>query len=200
MLLPRAISTAPELTSDSLEQRSFSYFKTQTLPQFSAPFRDEFWTRLVLQFSCQEPAVRHLLVALGALHESFEEEHSVISSTSSLSRSLSLRNYSSLYYSKALVVLNTYISNHSWDGLAVSLACCIICIGFEWLRGEKDAALAHLRSGLLILDQWSQGQPDGASYRIGTSPSSPTGHLIRGHIAPTLLRLGLSIPYVSPHG
>ncbi|KAF1960650.1 hypothetical protein CC80DRAFT_513463 [Byssothecium circinans] len=186
MLRPRNLPISSAMGGDPLEERSFSYFKVRTIPQFSAPFGSEFWSRLILQFSVREPSVRHALIALGALHEAFE-----VGTSSKESCGLSMSTFANTYYGKALSVLNAYISNNSWEGLLVSLTCCIMCVGFEWLRGRLAAALSHLRAGLRILGQWSLGQLEGSSHRVGASPSSPNGHLIRSHIAPILMRLAL---------
>jgi hypothetical protein len=53
------------------------FFKSCTVPQLlgSSPFlesTDEFWNTLLLQTAHHEPAVRHAVFALGALHEVFE--------------------------------------------------------------------------------------------------------------------------------
>ncbi|KAF2684444.1 hypothetical protein K458DRAFT_388919 [Lentithecium fluviatile CBS 122367] len=185
VILPRTISTA--LSDDPLEKRSLSYFRIRTTRQFAAPFDDEFWSRLVLQVGAYEPCVRLAIVALGALHESFDEEHQGCKTTKARKRYASTSwDYACEYYSKAISTLNTHIHCHSWDGLDVSLLCCILCVGFEWLCGNYKSASVHLSSGLLILRQWAGKRvPIGA----GISYSSPAGHLIRGQIAPLFMRL-----------
>ncbi|KAF2636826.1 hypothetical protein P280DRAFT_459141 [Massarina eburnea CBS 473.64] len=188
MLLPRTLSPFPG--TNPLEERSFSYFKTRTIPQFSAPYGSDFWSRLVLQVGDREPSVRHALVALGALHEDFEAQ--ALMNSVKRSESVSLRRFAGIYYSKALSVLSVYIGDHSWEGLVVSLTCCIICIGFEWLRGGMAAALSHLRGALRILSQWYHGHIEGLYNRLGTSPSSPNGHLIRSQIVPVMMRLAIT--------
>lgn len=55
-----------------LERRSFDFFCKQIVVVLSGIFDPSFWTRLVLQAAHHEPAIRHAVVALGALHESSE--------------------------------------------------------------------------------------------------------------------------------
>ncbi|KAH9205607.1 hypothetical protein DL95DRAFT_265076, partial [Leptodontidium sp. 2 PMI_412] len=71
------IDASPSLNlfKSNLEQRSFSFFHQNTIPQLSSIFGSPAWkqlNRLLLQAAYHEPAVRHAAVALGALHEHFE--------------------------------------------------------------------------------------------------------------------------------
>jgi hypothetical protein len=71
---PSKGSLTPEsqLTESDLERRSFDFFCKRTVVIHSGIFDPTFWTRLVLQATHQEPAIIHAVIALGALHESFE--------------------------------------------------------------------------------------------------------------------------------
>lgn len=134
--------------------------------------------------------MRHAIVALGSLHEAFQyEHHDMSASAGQLERSTAAKDYACDNYSKALSTLNAHIRSSSWGGLDVSLLCCILCIGIEWLRGRYRDAHAHMTNGLLILQQWSERQ--GTRGLTGISYSSPTGHLIRRQIAPILMRIAL---------
>ena len=65
----------PSLTSNLFsptEGKYFDFFIRKTAPGLSGPFKSEFWSRLVLQASHHELAIRHAVVAIGALHEAFE--------------------------------------------------------------------------------------------------------------------------------
>jgi hypothetical protein len=57
------------------ELRSFTFFRSYTVRQIGSIFDAEFWNRLLLQAAYHEPAVRHSICALGALHEVFEKGH-----------------------------------------------------------------------------------------------------------------------------
>lgn len=57
------------VTGDEMELRYFQLFQSQAAPKLSGPFSSQFWTRLVLQESHSEPAIRHAVVAVGALHK-----------------------------------------------------------------------------------------------------------------------------------
>jgi hypothetical protein len=59
------------------ETRSFQYFYERTVSSLAGYGGSEFWSRLVLQVSQHEKSVWHALVALGALHENFENYHDI---------------------------------------------------------------------------------------------------------------------------
>lgn len=60
------------LAGTEQERRSFHYFCDRTAPELCGFFDCSFWSKLVLQASHGEPAIRHSIIALGSLHESFE--------------------------------------------------------------------------------------------------------------------------------
>lgn len=189
-VLPLVLSKALSVSRNPREDRCINFFHTQTAPQFSETFGNEFWNRLVLQVAERELCIRHAVVALGSLHEAFiqREQHdnsnSPLSIDSHKSTSMEL---ACDHYIQALKILNTHIGSHYWKSVDIALLCCILCIGFEWLRGGYKAANTHLIGGLSVLRQWSESRDSG----IGVAFSSPTGHLIRSQIAPVFTRMAL---------
>lgn len=61
-----------EFVGDDQERRSFDFFRKRTALQLSGFFDSEFWNRSVPQATLHEPAIRHAVLALSALHERFE--------------------------------------------------------------------------------------------------------------------------------
>lgn len=177
--------------------RSFAYFRKNTSAQFAAPFGNEFWEYLVLQIGERERCVKHALVALGALHESFTDEHLrpfrlQSSAIPHLPRrsNWKLTNVAIESYTRALGALKKHILPDTYDGLHISLLCSILFTSFEWLRGSYDAATTHLQSGLCILCQWSASS---------TSISTPTAHFIRKQLVPMFIRLSIQARSGSPN-
>ncbi|KAF1980422.1 hypothetical protein BU23DRAFT_522499 [Bimuria novae-zelandiae CBS 107.79] len=175
--------------ASSAEDRSFAYFRRHTSPHFAAPFGNEFWTCLVLQIAEREYSIKQAIIALGALHESFTDEHlpSHLQSTLPVGflhkSNRSLSNLATASYTRALRGLNQYIVPQTYDGLHVALLCVILFTSFEWLRGSYAAATMHLKCGLNILRQWSS--------TTCTSPNTPTTHFVRSQIAPVFVRLSI---------
>ncbi|KAH7122829.1 hypothetical protein B0J11DRAFT_464987 [Dendryphion nanum] len=172
---------------DENELRCMHYFQSHTAPQFADFFDSDLWCRLVFQVSTREPCIRHNIIALGSLHEAF---HDVAYCTASSTRWFDLKEYASVHYTKAITLLNADISSQGWASLDVSLLCCILCIGFEWLRGSFASAQIHLANGLRVLQQWLRGDST-QSRGTGISLSSPTGHFIRNKLVPLYTRLSL---------
>ena len=56
------------------ERRCFNFFRSRTSVQMAGFFSSEIWDRLILQATHYEPAIRHAVLALGSLHERFENE------------------------------------------------------------------------------------------------------------------------------
>jgi hypothetical protein len=131
-----------DLIGEPNERRSFHHFRIRTADDLSGCFDSNFWNRLVLQLSHSEPAIKHALIALGAAHESYQAGK-VNSFTNPC---LALQQYN-----RAISSLSQQLSNPSRRATEVTLICCIIFICFESVRGNYDAALSHLKSGMDIL-------------------------------------------------
>ncbi|KAI1863055.1 hypothetical protein JX265_009101 [Neoarthrinium moseri] len=178
-------------------QRALQYFQFETAEQFSGCFQDEFWTTLVLQISQQEDCVCHALIALATLHEHFRDKHSSLPKTivqSSAARETGIdlpqrQQYdrAAKHYTKAIGLLQSHIFSKGFDNLEVTLLCCLLCAGFEILRGFYNAAQTHIQGGITIIAKW-QSQESGIR---GTSPSSPKGYLVRRTLAPMFSRLAM---------
>ena len=56
-------------SDDKAEQHAMQFFCVHSAPQLAGYFDAPFWQRMVLQAGRHEPAVRHAIAAVGALHE-----------------------------------------------------------------------------------------------------------------------------------
>jgi hypothetical protein len=146
---PPTASSTPSITIIDIdivgepdERRSFHHFRIRTADDLSGCFDSNFWNRLVLQLSHFEPAIKHALIALGAAHENYQAGRV----DSFISPGLALQQYN-----RAISFLNHQLSNPSRRTTEVTLICCVIFTCFESVRGNYDAALLHLKSGIDIL-------------------------------------------------
>ncbi|KAF1952825.1 hypothetical protein CC80DRAFT_537881 [Byssothecium circinans] len=183
-IIQRSPSNA--LSDDALENRFLDFFRQNTLYHLSGSCEIDFWTRIVLQVSEREPCVRYGLVALGSLHEAFQDEH--FSDSRLFPHETQFGQYAWMYYIRAIELLNTHILVEGWNGVEVALLCCILCVGFEWLRGCYGVAEGHLQSGLTILNQWLEGKGPESGY---VSYSSARADFMLSQIAPVFSRLAL---------
>ncbi|RSM13495.1 hypothetical protein CDV31_005793 [Fusarium ambrosium] len=190
-LAQREASTSPPLSAsagslvlskDTLlsEQgcRALDYFRNKTAPELCGFFESDLWSTLILQISRREPCVRQMVVALSSLHESFHTAHTEPIYPSS---TLTLRQRAIGEYGIGIGLLNKHIATQGWANLEITLLCSILCVTFEWLRGDYSAALTHLKSSLLVMSQWAEGKQPLVN---GTSVSSPGGYMIRTQLGP----------------
>ncbi|KAH7305204.1 hypothetical protein B0I35DRAFT_493086 [Stachybotrys elegans] len=100
-----------------------------------------------------------------------------------------LRWHGLQYYGKAINMLNQHISSNKWAYLEETLLCCVLCIKFEWIAGNRTKALVHLRSSIQILREWQASST--SPFSSSTSFWSPGGYMIRSTLSPLYVRLSL---------
>ena len=74
----QALSTSSNTFHDSYESRSFDHFLNRTAFQLAGCFDLDFWGRWLPQAVYHEPAIKHAVIALSALHERFQSSDPVI--------------------------------------------------------------------------------------------------------------------------
>ncbi|KLU87205.1 hypothetical protein MAPG_06207 [Magnaporthiopsis poae ATCC 64411] len=172
-------------------RRSLSFFHERTVGELNGYFEDGFWRTVVMQMVHREEPVRAMVVALGSLHESFNvaSPHLIADGGGGLSRVRALELRADREYTRAVSLLNSHLARSGWAGLEVTLTTALLCIYFEYLRGRYTGGYAHMRSSLVILSQWHEGSVPSMSR--GTSPWSPSGHLIRAQLWPLFTTLAI---------
>ncbi|KHO10787.1 nwd1 [Metarhizium robertsii ARSEF 23] len=152
---PRFIAVVPSPVRRE-ESRSLRYFYEKTVSQMTTFFRDEFWTRHVMQVADSEKCIRHSLVALSSYHESF-------SSPKPASRNqFALRHYN-------MSIGGILKSLRTADNAHVHLMSCILFICIEVRAVVADIkALQLVKAGYRILQEQNKDQlanNDGAKQR-----------------------------------
>ncbi|KAI9745015.1 MAG: hypothetical protein M1818_001293 [Claussenomyces sp. TS43310] len=142
-----------------LERRTFHFFCKRTVGILSGIFNPTFWTRLVLQAAHHEPAIRHAVIALGALHERSE---------------VGSRDESSIFamqqYGKAIRCLVKPIQEKQKQAADVVLITCVIFVSFETMRGRLGAAISHIEGGVKIISELQPGTEPAETWSISTIP------------------------------
>ena len=145
-----SISLQCRFSNNEDECRIFDFFRSATGPNLTGNFDSNFWDKFVLSVAHFEPAVKHALIALGSLHESYHRNYNQHCHISYYSEP----NVDSLqHYNKAIATINRDINTYGSKRNHVVLCTCALFLVFEVLRGNDLAALIHLRSGLRILQQ-----------------------------------------------
>ena len=134
---PTAVTVYPRLRS--CEVRSFEFFRFRTAQE---AFPSAEWADYLLRTAYHESAVRHALVALGALHE-----YSQVSF-----RKLPDSDFAMQQYGKAIHdVMKLDMSDP--EATNVALITCILFAAIESLQGHYRSSLLHISSGLKILSE-----------------------------------------------
>lgn len=168
-------STSPELQLTPFqatyrERRALDFFYTESAPQLAGSFSSHFWNGCLLQLSISEPAIRYAMVALGTMLEAemspspeeyvvpfLSDQAGVISSTFSIASSTfstrlgpSREQFAIHYYNKAI---QSVVGRSDGDSRSLSIIAmtCIMFICVEFLRGNVDAALTHINSGVKMI-------------------------------------------------
>ncbi|KAH6682480.1 hypothetical protein B0J14DRAFT_573682 [Halenospora varia] len=154
--LPVVVPLMPLITSetfnDPLERRSFAYFMQHTIPQLSGILTSDFWSRLVMQTAHYEPAIKHAVVALGSLHESFRRGES---HTQELSLSKTERTFATSQYVRAIGLL-VGPEQKEKQKMDVALIACVLFVCFEVLRCNNGSAISHIDGGAKILKEYEE--------------------------------------------
>ncbi|CAK7220559.1 hypothetical protein SEUCBS140593_004274 [Sporothrix eucalyptigena] len=165
------------------EKRSFDFFQHITAPRLAGDLDAVFWRVLVLQICHTEPAVRHAVLAISSLHETFLQT-SLVSSKKNLTietpatRSLASprghttpqHEFALKQYNKAIAHLlddmKTTSNEASSTGTRIKAASrpacrrpvaplmtCLLFVCIEMLQGKDKEALIHLGQGRHLLKQ-----------------------------------------------
>lgn len=138
-----------QIPGSQKDRQMLHYFCVQGSRDLSGYLSSDFWSRVVLQYSHTEPAVRHALVALNSIHiefatlepQSCPQRHGAGHQVETL-----------LQYNRAVRQLRRYLSTTIQPSIRVALICCALFYCFESVRGDYDSAREHLRSGLVMLE------------------------------------------------
>lgn len=184
MILYGPPTSSPRSGVAMQEQRSFDFFRARTAGQFAGPFSSELWSKLLPRLSHQEEAIRHAIVAIGALHET---AYGAANATTHA-------EYAMRQYGKAIsdvMALNVSRSDAAAD---IALISCLLFTAFESMQGHYRSALTHSSAGLKILREqeecnrkealWARDlvkstfmQLDTQSREIGDVSLRPIDHL-----------------------
>ncbi|RAH84940.1 hypothetical protein BO86DRAFT_290101, partial [Aspergillus japonicus CBS 114.51] len=155
---PRPALDRRDWTMTSDERRCVAYFQHHTVPTLLEFFDSTLWQKLVLQLSRSEPPVYHAIVALSAIHENSEANGMPLATPSDLAAANPWHQFAQDQLARAITLLNRRRRSQDPRLREVILVCCLLFVLADLLRGRYDSGFAHLRSGLLILQEQQQQQ------------------------------------------
>ena len=136
-------ATAPD---EPKTLRSFHFYRERTSHDLHGSHDELFWTSSILRLSQTQPAIMHMLTALGALHEALERAYSLHQAGQTQPpRIVSLQQYD-----RAICLVRQ--ESHDLP-ITVLLVACILFVCFETLQQDYASASRSLNSGYAILDR-----------------------------------------------
>ena len=140
-------SPSSGFTGDEAERRSFYFFRARTAPQLAGYFTSDFWDCLVPLSTHHQPAIKHAVIALGSLHERFENYDISM-------RGLDLDNsqggFALKQYNRAIGHLIKSVTTGGQEALDTSLVACILFACLEVLNHFIADATVPLKWAITI--------------------------------------------------
>ncbi|UNI18989.1 hypothetical protein JDV02_005214 [Purpureocillium takamizusanense] len=127
----------------------FELFRVQTAAELSGYFNSNFWTQHVLQECHSENAIRHAVVALGALYKTLEQSSQPSPSAESAVAhwQVAVKQYSESCNAMLLLAGENARSYRTRLMASVLLAC------FDSFIGDHKQAIVQIQTGLNLLEQ-----------------------------------------------
>jgi hypothetical protein len=183
VLPPRNVITVylpPTQTQPTLfpNYRGLDFFHQNVAAKLDGHFDTSFWSKLVLQLSHSESSIRHAVSAISVIYKDVESplQHST---------GYANTNYEAQReWNTAMKCLSARIQAHPNSNL-VPLACCLLFTCIEFLKGNGEASMLHIQSGLGILGALRRNSDAGLNF------SSSDGKAIQDYIIPIFSRLSV---------
>jgi hypothetical protein len=136
------------------ERHCLNFFVNFSAPQMAGFFDSAFWQRMVIQTSYHEPAIRHAITAIGALHECIMQRAFADEKQKAKAMEFALSQCN-----KAITCLTQneqYSTSNSNGELAIpssrlALTTCVLFTCFEAMQGRCDSAVNHALQGRRLL-------------------------------------------------
>jgi hypothetical protein len=131
------------------DKECFDWFERRASPKLRGSFDSEFWSKLLLQASINELAVRHAVLAVSFVHrrgslnilDTRLEEESI-----GQVEQIPLR-----YFARSINNLQHHLSANTQASLRIVLITCIVFTTFDLLRSHFETARVHVRNGVYLV-------------------------------------------------
>ncbi|KIX93013.1 uncharacterized protein Z520_11286 [Fonsecaea multimorphosa CBS 102226] len=160
-------SISKPFQGNTQERRIFHRFQYCTVPAFTGGSESGFWTKLVLKVGHEEPVVRNAIIALGTLHEDYQDRCGKYSPQLINDQSY---QYALRLYGVALRDLNQRLNTPSSTNAKLAIISSILFACFEVLRRNNMAAVIHYQQGMRELTR-QMNLPQGDDFSL--TPYSP---------------------------
>ena len=163
-----------EAYTGSLEIRYYQFFTEKVLPELADHLGNPFWSGHVRQVARMEPAIRHIVLAIGAYCDGLERLY--YTNELCLIRSDPAAKFALTHSTDAIKLLNESISECSTEILLLSS---VLFVCMLQIIGEYGAAIQHLSSALWIVRR----------FRLTSDDDSNLSQAMKTFMLPLLSRL-----------
>ncbi|KAK2593025.1 hypothetical protein QQS21_009279 [Conoideocrella luteorostrata] len=159
--IQQPLSTLPLQQDEGLY---FQLFREQTASQMSGYFNSTFWAQCVLQECHAETAIRHAVVALGALYKTLEQTFylpTMPPERRDMHISSLVRHWQVAFKQYSEAVKSTLLLNgQSLRAYRTRLMASILLACFDSFVGDHKPAILQIQSGLRMLEHLQSQYPD----------------------------------------
>ncbi|KAL8790069.1 MAG: hypothetical protein Q9213_000771 [Squamulea squamosa] len=131
------------------ELRGFEYFRVQTCQDLAYSLNASL-QEMVIQNSHRHEAIKHAAIALGSLGETIRINSSS-TSLNTLPPAFVKHEFARSQYYRAIQILRKDLQRAEKDNVEIALISCFLFAVFEFLQGNDQSSITHLRGGLAIL-------------------------------------------------
>lgn len=137
-------------SEDRQTQHALQFFVQHSAPQLAGYFDSPFWQRTLLQSGRHEPAVKHAIAAIGALHERLLMGAEETDASHRRHTRFALEQCN-----KSIQHLTTPTEGKDHPDLRLMLTTCVLFTCFEAMQGHCEQAIAHATQGYGLLKQYA---------------------------------------------
>lgn len=141
------------------ERHCLNFFVNFSAPQMAGFFDSAFWQRMVIQTSYHEPAIRHAITAIGALHECIMQRAFADDKQKAKAMEFALNQCN-----KAISCLTNDEADYDPNRRRIpssrlALTTCVLFTCFEAMQGRCDSAVNHALQGRRLLQATGRPNP-----------------------------------------
>jgi hypothetical protein len=131
------------------DKECFDWFERRASPKLRGSFDSEFWSKLILQASINELAVRHAVLAVSFVHR--RGSLNVMDTRPEEETIGQLEQVPLRYFARSINNLHHHLSANSQASLRIVLITCIIFTTLDLLRGHFETGWIHVRNGVYLV-------------------------------------------------
>jgi Fungal specific transcription factor domain len=156
-----------DIDGNDREGRAFHFFRSHILLELARVIRTP-WYRLLLQACLVNKNLADAAIALGSLGERFQVNPVL---TTGVQYADECHAFARRHYQAAISRIRHQLSSNEPQTIYVVLLCCFLFISFEFMQGNDQVVLIHLRNGLnIIKSTWPTAPAEIDVAQLSTIP------------------------------